>query len=118
MPHDLGPQSRWIALSIQGDIGPLTFYTSQRNKLVAFLRAPPLHPPTPTQEVFRERFRQAAAKWRAASPVTRALWKEAAERCNLGITGYDLWTWWCNAPQPDALRTIERQAGFTLPLPP
>lgn len=117
MAHDLGKESRWLGMYITGDIGPLTFYTSQRAKLVAFPRAPPLVPPSTLQETFREYFRQAATAWRGLTNDERANWLEAATRCNLAIHGYDLWTWYYRTRADDELRTIERQSGLSLTRP-
>lgn len=102
---------------ITGDIGPLTFYTSQRAKLVAFPRAPPLNPPSPTQEIIREYFREQATAWRNLTNDQRAQWLEAAKRCNLHITGYNLWCWFYRSRNEQQLQTIERQSGITLTRP-
>lgn len=116
--HNLGPDSTWLALNIQGDIGPLTLYTSSRGKIVGFLRAPPLNPPTPTQEAIRDIFRNAATQWRALTSDQRIAWRTVATRCNLGITGYNLWTWFYRARYAAGLRVLELKANITLTLPP
>lgn len=115
--HNLGPSSTWIALNIQGDIGPLTLYTSSRGKIVGFLRAPPLNPPTATQEAIRDIFRNAATQWRALTSPQRADWRTVAQRCNLGITGYNLWTWFYRSRELDSIRVLELKAQITLTLP-
>jgi hypothetical protein len=102
---------------VTGDLGPLTFYTSQRAKLVAFPRASPLHPPTAAQESIREYFRTCAAAWRALNQQQRIDWQTAAKRCNLRITGYNLFTWYYRCRDTSELATIQRQSGITLAHP-
>jgi hypothetical protein len=115
--HDVGPHSRWIGYIVQGDIGPLTLYTSKRGKMVSYPRAPPLCPPSAAQEGMRDVFRQAATGWRALTPDQRRDWLTAARRATLTITGYDLWTWFWRTRREDQLRTVERLAGLTLTRP-
>lgn len=115
--HNLGPESTWIGLNIQGDIGPLTLYTSQRSKIVGFLRAPPLNPPTAVQESIRELFREAARQWRALSRAEKDDWAELAARLNAGITGYNLWTHFVRTPNFDALAVYEQRAQITVTRP-
>ena len=108
----------WIGLNIQGDVGPYTMYTSIRGQIVAFPRVPPLSPPSPSQEAIREYFRQAAREWRALTAEERAGWAKLAQACNLGITGYNLWTHYVRAPNYDSLVVLERRAGFSVTRPP
>jgi hypothetical protein len=118
MAHSVAPESRsWIGLSAQGDLGPWTIYTDRYGKTVYFLRAPPLNPPSTSQEYLRELFRNAATAWRQAAPATRADWRTAARKCNLGISGYCLWIWFTRTRDEQRLRTIERQSGITLERP-
>jgi hypothetical protein len=96
----------------------MTFYTSKRKLLVAFLRAPPLNPPTVRQEFMRESFRTAARTWRASGTANKQQWQLACRRCNLWLSGYNLWVWFSRVRDESALRTIEAKAGFTLTRPP
>jgi len=93
-------------------------YTSKRKKTVWFLRAPPLHPPTPDQEYFRDFFRTAATDWRALTVQERDDWATAAHRLSLGLSGYCLWVWYRRTRDHGALNTIQRQSQITLALPP
>ncbi len=102
---------------VTGDIGPLTFYTSQRGKLVAFPRAPPLSPPSPTQEYFRAYFIAAATAWRALTQPQRNDWSRAAYRAHLSISGINLWFWFYRTRDEENLHTIEAQTGITLARP-
>ena len=117
MAHDFGKKDRWLGMYITGDIGPLTFYTSQRAKLVVFPRAPPLNPPSATQETIRELFRTYAASWRALTNAQRQQWLTIARKANLAITGYNLFFWFCRSRDEAELRTLERQTGITLTRP-
>lgn len=116
--HNLGPESTWLGLNVQGDIGPLTLYTSQRGKLVGFLRAPPLNPPTPKQETIRDIFRNAATAWRGLTTGQRVQWRTVADRCNLGITGYNLFTWYFRKRHYPGIQVLELKAQISLTLPP
>jgi len=118
MPHDFTRYAKYHSLSIQGDLGPITFYTDQRGQTVWYLRAPPLNPPTPIQLVIRARFESAAANWRALSSAERDAWLVLADACNLGITGYNLWTYFSIAPNFEGLTPLEQRAGFTVTRPP
>lgn len=115
MAHTIHPENKcWIGLSAQGDLGPLTIYTDKRGKTVFFLRAPPLVPASPTQEVMREFFRNAASQWRKTTRANRDAWQRAANRCSLGISGYNLWVWYLRHREEKVIETIERQSGETL----
>jgi hypothetical protein len=105
---------RFTGLKVQGDIGPLTCYTSRRNRIVWYLRAPPEQPPSPLQISQRNRFRGAASTWRSLPAATRATWIEAAKLAHLRISGYCLWTYHIVADRDDIIRTIERQSGTSL----
>jgi len=76
-----------------GDIGPYTFYTSQRNAIVFFPKAPPLNPPSYLQTVQRNRFRLAAKQWQALPELERENWERVAKTAKLTITGYNLFVW-------------------------
>ena len=77
-----------------GDLGPYTFYTSQRNAIVFFPKAPPLNPPSYLQTVQRNRFRRAAKSWQALPEIERQNWELVAQTAKLTITGYNLFVWY------------------------
>jgi len=116
--HDAGPLSHVLGLNVQGDLGPLTFYTSGRGKFVWFPRAPPTSPPSNLQTQLRAQFSQAATWWRALTQADRASWELATRRARLRINGYNLWVWYCRTRARQQLASIERAAGITLVLPP
>ena len=75
---------------LSGDLGPHTFYTNKNRKLVWFIKAPPLEPPTMWQIRNRNRFRTIAFLWKQLAPADREKWNLAATRAHLRITGYNL----------------------------
>jgi len=117
MAHEISSLVKFIALNIQGDVGPITTYTSQRGKVVTFPRMPPLNPPTPIQEIIRARFQNAAIQWRALTANQRAQWNVLADRCNLGITGWNLFTHFACTGNFDGLRPLELRAQITVTRP-
>lgn len=116
--HDAGPLAHVLGLNIQGDLGPLTWYTSGRGKFVWYPRAPPLEPPSPIQTQLRAEFTSAATKWQATTAANRSNWELATKNARLRINGYNLWVWFCRTRNVEQLASIERAAGLTLTLPP
>jgi len=108
---------RFLGWNTQGDLGPFTFYTSTRNALVWYLRAPPTKPPTQLQLLQRAAWTAAATAWSAQTDATRANWELASKRAHLRITGLNLWMYWLLMRDDAAIQTIEHQTGLTL-LPP
>lgn len=103
--------------SMQGDLNGFTCYTSKRNKVVWFVKSPPLEPASPTQREIRNIFVMNANVWRALSADQRATWNDAASLARLRIHGYDLFTWWMRTKNNGVLATIERNAGVTIHKP-
>lgn len=77
-----------------GDLGPYTFYTSKRNKIVIFPKAPPLNPPTYHQIVQRNRFRLAAKAWQTLPDNEQQNWEAVSKTAKLTINGYNLFVWY------------------------
>lgn len=111
-----GPRTmlRWLGLKIQGDIGDVTCYTSQKNRLVWYLRAPPRTPPSVQQIGQRGKFTTTAIAWNALPSTTRQNWRDAARMAHLRIDGYALWTFHLLTNRPSIIQTIEHQTGITL----
>lgn len=103
-----------LGLNPTGDLGPFTIYTSRRAGTVWFLKSPPTSPPTVHQLRQRNRFRLAAAAWRAQPQETRDAWNLACRRAHLYLHGYNLFVWWQLRRLRSTLATIERQSGITL----
>ena len=103
--------------SMQGDLAGMTCYTSQRNKVVWFVKSPPLEPASPTQRTIRNIFVMNANLWRTMSTASRSTWNDAAIAAKLRIHGYDLFTWWLRKRDDGVLATIERLAGISIDKP-
>jgi hypothetical protein len=103
-----------IGLKVQGDLGQITCYTSKRNRVVWYLNAPPMKPPTYLQIEQMNKFRNASLSWLALSGESRVRWSTAASAAHLRITGFNLWTYWQLKGDVAAIRTIEHQTGIFL----
>ena len=108
-------EANWLlGIMISGDIGPLTFYTSQRNNHVVFDKKPPLNPPSQLQLRQRNIFKQIARAWNGLTPVDQAKWEAATKAIGARMNGYHLWVWWNTRQDLYALKTVERQSGLSL----
>ena len=105
----------FLGVNIQGDIGPLTVYKSSRKKYVWYGKAPPLNPPSPTQEAIRNIFRLTAMQWRSLTESQRVGWRSAAAGAHLRCSGPALHLWWLRNRDEGSLRTISRLSGIPLP---
>lgn len=87
------PPSIWqfVGLLTNGDLGPYTFYTSRRGRLVIFTKTWPKDPASYAQKLNRDRWRHAALRWRSLPPSTRDLWRRLSKKANLTISGYNLY---------------------------
>ena len=99
---------RYLGFNSQGDLGPWTFYTSQRGALVYFIKAPPLEPPSLLQLSVRNSIRLAAYTWRSLAPQARVDWELVSQRAHLSITGYNLFVSWILGRDDAAIHTLER----------
>lgn len=107
--------ANWVlGYALSGDIGPLTFYHSQRNRHVVFDKKPNLHPASAGQLRQRNRFRRAAQAWHGLDKESRRNWERVSRRLGCRCIGYHLWVWWQLRQDLPALRTIERQSGIQL----
>lgn len=103
-----------LGLTVSGDLGPLTFYTSKRRKLTWFAKAPPTSPPTDWQTRQRNKFRLAAEVWSRMEPSERKQWNLATARASLCMNGYNLWVHFALMKDTSTIRTIERQTQTNL----
>lgn len=97
-----------------GDFGPWTFYTNKQGIPVWFIKAPPTSPPTARQLFVRAKLSEFARYWTSLEEQTKIDWETAAKRAGLGMTGYNLFQWWCWHVDRAVLKTIERQSGIIL----
>jgi hypothetical protein len=99
-----------VGFNAQGDLGPITFYTSSRNKLVAFAKSPPLSPPSRVQQQMRDFFRLAAAAWRALPLAARAEWATLAAGGKTRCTGFNLFLYYQRTKDRATIETLQRLA--------
>jgi hypothetical protein len=97
-----------LGLDAAGDLGGFTAYTSKKNRVVWFVKSPPLTPPSYHQRVMRNRFRTIALSWTALAADRRQAWLRAARSAGLRIGGYPLYVWYQTTKNPGPIRTIER----------
>ena len=104
-----------LGLTVTGDLGPLTIYTKQNGTKVWFPKAPPGKPPSGSQLVIRNRWRQAAAAWKRLSATDRKTWQQIVELAGIRITGYNVFISLFVHPDPEAKATIEHQTNMVFP---
>lgn len=114
MAHTIRQLIPLLGFNPTGDVGPFTIYTSKRRKMVFYLRAPPLEPPSEWQTWQRNKFRLVGYLWRTLSPAKQALWEQAAKLANLRITGYNLYVRFQLKQDYDTLATVSRLSGIDL----
>jgi len=108
-------EANWLlGVMISGDVGPLTFYTSQRQKHVIFDKKPPLNPASQLQLRNRNRLRGIAQAWNVLDKESRDRWESVSKRVGCRCTGFHLWVWWNWKQDRSALRTLERISGIQL----
>lgn len=107
-------QWRLFGWNIQGDLGPVTTYTSRRGRLVLFPRSPPLTPPSPGQAAMRDIWRAAAQLWRLLPPEKRQAWMQLAQIAKLRMHGYALWTYYVRTADDATIETLQRTSGITV----
>ncbi len=97
-----------------GDLANLTAYTSARGRVVWFVKAPPLKPPSLRQIHHRLLFGNVGRGWRELQKETRDAWNEASRRTHIHLSGYLLYLVWNLVRDLGPIRTIERQSGISL----
>lgn len=107
----------WMALQVQGDIGPLTCYTDSVGRLIAFLKAPPRVPETLNQKRNRDKFVAAGLAWRGLTSADRQCWRLACSKANLACTHFNLWVACWIRNDWSFARTISAQTGIPLTHP-
>jgi len=103
-----------LGLNFQGDLGPLTTYTSKKGRRVWFLKTTPSGPSSDWQKIQRDKFRALALAWMNLTQEQRQAWHTAAKRASLRITGYNLWAYLQLTGDRAAIETVERQTGERL----
>lgn len=108
---------QFLGTNTNGDLGPWTFYTSHRKRLVVFPKAYPKDPATYHQTLYRNRWRHAAQRWQQLDQTTRALWETMSKRANLTITGYNLYLFYILGNHDAYLDTLERNTKIDVRAP-
>ncbi len=103
---------QFLGVNTNGDIGPYTIYTSQRHRLVIFLKTWPKDPASYNQKLNRDRWRHAGIRWRNLPPSTRNDWKRLAKAANLTISGYNLYMHYITGPPRTIVQTLQRLTGI------
>ncbi len=103
-----------LASRVNGDLGPYTFYTSTRKKLVIFPKTWPKDPATYHQNLYRLRWRHAAARWQSLSQTLRDKWETMAKKAHLTITGYNLFIYYILDKNIKTVETVQRQSGMNV----
>lgn len=110
------PPSIWqfIGVLTNGDLGPYTFYTNSRKRLVVFLKTWPKDPATYNQTVNRDRWRHASVRWKSLEESTKLAWSQLALRGNCNVSGYNLFIHYIVGKGPLTIRTLERNTGINV----
>lgn len=114
----IGPSLfQFIGTNTNGDLGPYTFYTSHRKRLVVFPKSWPKDPATYHQTLYRNRWRHAALRWRNLTPETRTLWESLSKRGNCTVTGYNLYIFYILGKGTKVIQTLQRNTGVDVITP-
>jgi len=105
-----------LGFGVSGDVGGYTIYTDRKFRKVAFPIAPPEKPPSPAQINLRARFKTAQANWKAETDQVKQELEEACRRASIVMTGQNLYIKVALKNDNDALQTLAKQTGTTLPI--
>lgn len=110
------PPSIWqfIGILTNGDLGPYTFYTSRRKRLVVFPKTWPKDPATYHQTLNRDRWRHAALRWKGIGQSTRTAWTELATAANCNVSGYNLFMHYILGKGSLTIRTLQQNTGINV----
>lgn len=104
-------------MEVSGDFGDLTIYTNRFGKKVAFPKSPPDKAPTPIQNQQRSRFFLAQADWSSQTKQVKSNLEELCRKANIPMTGQNLWIHAALMNDNQAIVTLERQTGISVPKP-
>jgi len=90
-----------LGLRCSGDLGPLTLWTSRFHAVLAYPRAKPKKPPTPTQQAQRVAFKMAAAAWRECPEAVKDRYRRYCKITHPPYTPYNLFLSVMLKPDPD-----------------
>lgn len=105
---------QYLGVNTNGDLGPYTFYTSHRKRLVVFPKSWPKDPATYHQTLYRNRWRHAAVRWQELSAQTRSDWETMAKRAHCTVSGYNLFVFYILGKGTKVIETIQRVAHMNV----
>lgn len=105
---------QFLGILTNGDLADFTIYTSQRKRLVYFLKTWPKDPATYNQTLNRNRWRHAGIRWRALPEHVRRNWFRLAKRANATVTGYNLYMYYILNKNIRTIQTLERNTGISV----
>lgn len=107
----------FLGLTVNGDLGGYTVYTTKKGRVVWYPIAHPQEPPSAAQKKQRLRFRLAQANWSALTPTTQGQWELLVRKCSLSMTGQNLFISLSLVDQSDNFAAAQKHAGTTLTYP-
>lgn len=106
-----------LGFIVSGDIGPNTIYTDRFGHSVEFPKSPPKTPPSPKQQLLRDRFRSAQQAYMAETPQRRAEWEDLARKSGAVATGQNLYIHFAMVHDYETLDHVIDQTGVYVPNP-
>ena len=106
-----------LGMNQQGDLGGVTVYRSQRNRVVVFAKAPPKKPPSQLQLTFRNMWRLYGTAWNELTDQQRHDYRFTARKLRLRSSGAGVFYSLMRRRNPAELATLSRLAGVNLHLP-
>jgi hypothetical protein len=107
-----------LGLNINGDLAGMTIYTRADGRKVMFPASPANKPPSPLQQLQRDRFRAALSTWRALPTAQKEHYENASLCLSLCATGLNVWISLCLADRGDLWKTLCVQSHLPLVRPP
>lgn len=108
---------QYLGFLTNGDLGPYTFFTSHRKRLVVFPKTWPKDPPTYHQTLYRQRWRHAALRWQRLPQSTRDLWRTMSLRANLNVTHYNVFLFYILGNHTQHIVTLQNLTGVDVITP-
>ncbi len=105
---------QFLGYLTNGDLGPYTFYTSHRKRLVVFLKTWPKDPASYNQKLNRDKWRHAALRWQSLPQSVKDDWKQLGRKANLTITGYNLYIHYITGSGTSTVEACQRNTGINV----
>lgn len=111
------PPWNLLGLSLSGDIDGLSTFTDKNGHKVVFPKAPPDKPPTVLQVNQRRRFAEAQESWKVLTDEEKFSLEELCRKAGAVLTGQNIWIHTALTNDQEAMLTLIRQTGITVPIP-